>query len=147
MHLTLRFLGDTPENKLSEISAELDAITSHFQPFTLQLAQLGSYPNKIRPRVIWAGLSGETTTLKALQSQIATAIHRLGWQKENRPFRPHLTLGRIKDKSQAHRLTWNIPLENKAFTISAINLIESQLRPTGPIYTIQHSSFLVGSEQ
>jgi 2'-5' RNA ligase len=147
MHLTLRFLGDTPEDKLPVISAELDAITQDFQPFTLHLDELGCFPNRKRPRVIWAGLSGQLKPLNALQSRIEKAVQSLGWEAENRPFRAHLTIGRVKDSSQAARLTWEQPLEKQVIPAAAVNLIESQLRPSGPVYTIRHSSVLVNSEQ
>lgn len=146
MHLTLRFLGDTPEDKLPVIAAELDAITQQFQPFELHLDQLGCFPNRKRPRVIWAGLSGELKTLNALQSRIEKAVQSLGWEGENRPFQAHLTIGRVKDSSQAARLSWQQPLEKQVVPVSAVNLIESQLRPSGPVYTIRHSSLLANSE-
>jgi 2'-5' RNA ligase len=147
MHLTLRFLGDTPEDKLPVIAAELDAITQQFQPFNLHLHELGCFPNRKRPRVIWAGLSGQLKPLNALQSRIEKAVQSLGWEAENRPFRAHLTIGRVKDSSQAARLTWEQPLEKQVIPAAAVNLIESQLRPSGPVYTIRHSSVLVNSEQ
>lgn len=142
MHLTLRFLGDTPENLLPKISAELDAITSQHQPFNLHLDQLGCFPNQKRPRVIWASLDGKLAPLYAIQNKIESAVQTLGWKREKRPFRPHLTLGRVKDPNQAFRLLWTQQLEKKEFSVSAIYLIESQLRPDGPVYTIRHSSEL-----
>ena len=142
MHLTLRFLGDTPEDKLTIISAELDTITKDFQPFSLYLDQLGCFPNRKRPRVIWAGLSGDLKTLNALQSRIEKVVQSLGWEGENRPFRAHLTIGRVKDSSQANRLDWDQQLEKQQISVSAVNLIESQLRPSGPVYTIRHESKL-----
>lgn len=146
IHLTLRFLGDTPEDKLPVIAAELDTISRAFQPFTLSLDQLGCFPNRKRPRVIWAGLSGDLKRLNALQSEIENAVQSLGWEGENRPFRAHLTIGRVKDNRQAKKLIWDQVLEKKAIPVSAVHLIESRLRPDGPVYMVQHSSLLVNSE-
>jgi 2'-5' RNA ligase len=142
MHLTLRFLGDTPADKLPAISAELEAIANQFPPFSLHLDQLDGFPNQKRPRVISVSLAGETMPLQTIQSQIERAVQTLGWKREKRPFRPHLTLGRVKDQNQAHRLSWNQTLERNEFVVSAVNLIESQLRPGGPVYTIRHRSAL-----
>ncbi|MFZ0544737.1 MAG: RNA 2',3'-cyclic phosphodiesterase [Candidatus Promineifilaceae bacterium] len=142
MHLTLRFLGDTPKGKLPDITAELDAITRDFQPIRLHLDEIGCFPNRKRPRVIWAGLAGETQQLNALQHRIEMAVESLGWKGEKRLFRPHLTIGRVKDSSQANRLAWEQQLERKAVAVTAVNLIESLLRPHGPVYTIRHVSSL-----
>ncbi len=147
IHLTLRFLGDTAEDKLPLISQELDNITSDFQPFKLYLNELGCFPNRKRPRVVWAGISGELKRLNALQKRIETAVQSLGWQGEKRPFRAHLTIGRVKDRSQARQLDWELSLEKQEIPVSAVNLIESQLLPSGPVYTIRHCSFLENSEQ
>jgi 2'-5' RNA ligase len=147
MHLTLRFLGDTPEDKLPVIAAELDAITQQFQPFQLHLNEIGCFPNRKRPRVIWAGLEGELKTLNVLQSRIEKAVQSLGWEEDDRPFRAHLTIGRVKDSSQAARLSWEQQLDRQVVPVTAVNLIESQLRPSGPVYTIRHISVLVNSKQ
>lgn len=143
MHLTLRFLGDTAEDNLPEIAAQLDAITGQHQAFSLHLDQLGSYPNQKRPRIVWVGLGGELDTLNTLQSQIENAVQVMGWQREKRPFRPHLTLGRVKNPNLAHHLSWTQQLEKKEFLVSAVYLIESQLQRQGPVYTIRHSSKLI----
>ena len=140
MHLTLRFLGDTPEDKLPAVTAELDAITQQFQPFQLYLNEIGCFPNRKRPRVVWVGLAGELKSLNALHGRIEKAVQSLGWQAEGRPFRAHLTIGRVKDSSQARRLAWEQQLEKQVVPVSAVNLIESMLRPSGPVYTIRHSS-------
>jgi len=147
IHLTLRFLGDTAEDKLSLIAAELDSISQDFQPFNLYLNELGCFPNRKRPRVIWAGLEGDLNALRGLQSRIEEAVQALGWQGDGRPFRAHLTIGRVKDRSQARQLDWGQQLEKKIIPVSAVNLIESQLRPGGPVYTIRHVSHMVSSGQ
>jgi 2'-5' RNA ligase len=147
IHLTLRFLGDTTEDKLPLISAELDKICQDFQPFLLYLSELVGFPNQKRPRDIWADLSGDLKKLMALQSQIESFVQSFGWQGENRPFQAHLTIGRVKDQNQAKQLIWDEPIEKKAVPVSAVNLIESRLYPTGPVYTVRHRSILVNSGQ
>jgi 2'-5' RNA ligase len=142
IHLTLRFLGDTPEDKLPFVSAALDTIAVRYTPVSLHLDQVGCFPNRKRPRVIWVGLAGDLQFLNALQTEVEKAVQSLGWPAEGRPFRAHLTIGRVKDSSQAARLLWNQSLEKKEVPVSAVHLIESRLTPTGPIYTTRHSSSL-----
>jgi 2'-5' RNA ligase len=142
MHLTLRFLGDTAETRLPDISAELDAITQQVGPFSLHLDQLGCFPNPNRPRVIWAGLAGDIQPLQAIQARIETAVNGLGWKREKRPFRPHLTLGRFRNQSRSGPVAFSQELNPLNFVVTAVNLIESRLQPTGPVYTIRHSSLL-----
>jgi 2'-5' RNA ligase len=142
MHLTLRFLGDTAADKLPLIADTLDKICADFQPFNLHLDTLGCFPNRIRPRVIWAGLGGDLKTLNSIQHRIEKAIQTMGWPAENRPFQAHLTIGRVKDQAEAGRLAWEQPLEKNLVQVSAVHLIESQLRPNGPVYTINHSANL-----
>src|SRR5690606_3649272 len=70
MHLTLRFLGETPASKLTAIGAALDAVGQAHRPFELQVGRLGCFPNQRRPRVIWAGLAGATKELAALKAAV-----------------------------------------------------------------------------
>ncbi|MDT8306761.1 MAG: RNA 2',3'-cyclic phosphodiesterase [Anaerolineae bacterium] len=142
MHLTLRFLGDTPVAQLEDLVVALDAVAAKEQPFTLQLGQLGAFPNQRRPRVIWVGLAGEVEAATTLQQALDTALVPLGWQPDSKKFSPHLTLGRVKRKDDRINLPWGQAVVPTAFTVSEIHLMESQLRPQGPLYTVRHSSRL-----
>ena len=92
IHLTLRFLGDTAVAKLPTIAAALDALGAQHAPFTLALSEAGCFPNRKRPRVIWAGLDGQLAPLQALKRDLDRALAASGWELEDRPFQPHLTL-------------------------------------------------------
>jgi 2'-5' RNA ligase len=124
MHLTLRFLGDTDLALLPELQRALDATAAQYRQFGLQLHGFGCFPNCRRPRVLWVGVDGE---LK---------------QAEDRPFRPHLTLGRVNDARPLASQKWPTTVEALAIPVQAIHLIESELTPDGPIYTMRHSSAL-----
>lgn len=147
IHLTLRFLGDTAVAELPDIMAELDRITANHKPFTLFLDELGCFPNRKRPRVIWAGLQGEIAAVKALKREIDAALEPLGWKREKRPFQAHLTIGRVKNSRKLAGIEWGAEMEKLAVPVTAVHLIESQLRPSGPVYTIRHTSHLRGSRQ
>ncbi len=142
MHLTLRFLGDTPTGRLDALAEMLDAVAAQRRSFRLQLGPLGVFPDERRPRVIWVGLDGEVQQAAALQKALDVALVPLGWQPEGKPFSPHLTLGRVKRDNDRIRLPWGKGVAPAAFTVREITLMESQLRPQGPLYTVRHASRL-----
>jgi 2'-5' RNA ligase len=150
MHLTLSFLGDTPLAKLPAVQKALDDITGRYAPFTVHLGRIGCFPNCQRPRVIWVGLEEQEigkfeirdSMLARLKWELDEALRPLGWEPEKRPFRAHLTLGRVKDSSLVRGLSWTADVPPLAIPVMAIHLIQSDLRSDGPIYTIRHTSFL-----
>lgn len=146
LHLTVRFLGDTAVSQLPAVTAALDEVAAAHAPLAMTLSELGCFPNRRRPRVIWAGVRGDVTAAKALKKAVDEALVPLGWEMEDRPFRTHITLGRVKDNRAARDLDWETPLPELAFPVTAVHLIESQLTPDGPIYTIRHTSPL-GKEE
>jgi 2'-5' RNA ligase len=145
IHLTLRFLGDTPADRLGELASMLDTVSAQHRPFRLQLGRLGAFPNERRPRVVWVGLDGDVQRAAALQKALDAALLPLGWQPEGKPFSPHLTLGRVKRDNDQIRLPWGKGVAPASFTVEAIYLMESQLRPQGPLYTVRHASALAVS--
>lgn len=144
MHVTLRFLGDTAVTQLPTIASELDRITARHAPLQLQVAGLGCFPNRKRPRVIWAGLQGEVTAVQSLTRDIDAILEPLGWARETRPFQPHLTLGRVKDSRKLQGVEWGAEVEEMGVPVTAVHFIESRLTPQGPVYSIYHTSSLAG---
>lgn len=148
LHLTLRFLGDTAVSQLPELCQMLDGVGAQQRPFQMNLTQLGAFPNQRRPRVIWLGLGGETAVLTSLKQQLDQALLPGGWAVEKRPFQPHLTIGRVKDRGAGQQVTvgqqikWQARVGQLAIPVTAVYLIESQLRPDGPYYTTRHTAQL-----
>lgn len=140
MHLTLRFLGDTDATLLPAVQSALDAVAAGRESFTMRLEGIGCFPNARRPRVIWVGLSEEATGLLSLKSALDQQLTPLGWPAEDKPFRAHLTLGRVKDERAVRGITWSAVIPHLPVQVDAIHLIESQLRPSGPVYTTRHTS-------
>ena len=138
VHLTLKFLGDTPEELIDEIDASLNEIVENFSATSLNINGLGVFPNIHRPRVIWLGLS-ENEILSELYAQIEKQMQVLGFEPENRPFSPHLTLGRVKFLHNIRQLDRLIAkYKNFHFQdlpVKKVILYESILRPQGPLYT------------
>jgi 2'-5' RNA ligase len=96
-HLTLKFLGATDPVRVTAIAAALRAVAAQAAPFTLYTSAPGAFPHARRPRVLWLGLVGPLELLAALQVAVDTALAALAFPRETRPFRPHLTLGRVRE--------------------------------------------------
>jgi len=137
IHLTLCFLGETGITRLPELRQTLDGITA--VPFPLQLGELGAFPRPRRPRVIWVGLQGDLPALQSLQQAVTAAVAPLGWQPDRRSFHPHLTLGRVKNAGGVSRLNWSQPVPSLGWRVTAVELIRSDLQPTGALYTTLHT--------
>jgi 2'-5' RNA ligase len=142
IHLTLKFLGNIPPEQVDEIAAATAQLVRDEPPITLCAAGLGSFPSPRKPRVIWVGLQGEIDRLAIIQADLEKALEPLGFAREGRGFRPHLTIGRVKDRHRLQALieamsTVELPKFN-SFDANEIIMYKSDLRPTGAIYTKLH---------
>ena len=151
IHLTLKFYGEVGGDKLPGLQAVVKEASVGVAPLQLELSGLGTFPNPSRPRVIWAGLEGETDRLKGLQRAVEEASQRLGFDPEARGFTPHLTLGRAEPgwrpadrQSLEDALARLGPGVSGAFTADTLVLMRSDLRPGGAVYTPQLAATLVG---
>ena len=142
IHLTLKFLGATDPALAPRILDGLLEIVGGAASPALSLSGLGTFPNRNNPRVIWAGVSGDMETLADLQQRVETLAVGLGWAAERRPFRPHLTIGRVRDRiSQAERRRLAAAISNctvprlASWRPGAVRLYKSELTPRGAIYT------------
>jgi 2'-5' RNA ligase len=141
MHLTLKFLGDVPNNHLDFLKQALLQIADQSSAFDLQLSGLGSFPNSKMPRVLWIGIHAQTA-LHVFQQTLETTINKLGYKKEERPFSPHLTLGRARqNNSPADSVKIRDALQSiqlgKIGTarVNSVHLFKSDLTPAGSEYT------------
>jgi len=142
IHLTLKFLGSIPFKQVAEVGEAMEGATRGISPFHLEISGLGAFPNLKQPRVLWVGISGELDKLLGLQRNIDSALSPLGFTKEKRPFVPHLTLARIRERaSPGERRTFGDLVVSTIFedkyhiAVDAISLMRSQLTPAGAIYT------------
>lgn len=138
LHLTLKFLGNTEEQKLDTIKNQLKLLVKNISPFTITVKKAGVFKNIGDPRVIWLGLEN-TGELIRLKEEIENVINPIGFQEESREFRPHLTLGRVKFIKTKDRLAEMIDhyknVEFLTFTVSELIYYESQLNKEGPVYS------------
>ena len=142
IHLTLRFLGNIHAAQVEEIARAVAQEIRDQAPITLRPAGLGAFPSLRKPRVIWIGMEGEVQRLTGIQARVETALEVLGFAREKRSFRPHLTIGRVKDRRWLQSLVDAMAsLDMKpfnSFDADEIILYKSDLRPTGAIYTKLH---------
>jgi 2'-5' RNA ligase len=139
LHLTLKFLGSIGVGIVDDLETHISEITSHHERFKLRLSNLGTFPSKSRPRILWIGLDDPSDAILPLQSQIEDTCHRLGFEPKKRAFRPHLTIGRIKEPQKAAGLAdvhMKTKIEPVAFEVAEIVIYESKLQPTGSVYSV-----------
>jgi 2'-5' RNA ligase len=137
VHLTLRFLGETPIGSVDAVAAACHAAAAGCAATRATPTFVGGFPNLRRPRVIWAGLRAEPDTLASTKAALDGALQPLGWPPDKQAFKPHLTLGRVKDARRlGGQVVPRLSLPALTFAIDSVQLIRSQLRPTGPLYTV-----------
>jgi 2'-5' RNA ligase len=138
IHLTLKFLGDTSPASLQDLTHALSAVIAQQPPFDISAGGFGVFPNPKRPRILWIGVQAPPD-LERLTRAIETTCARLGYPPEEKPFNPHLTLGRLRDGADLSALRPALqgieigPLGS--LTVSSVTLFRSDLRPQGPNYT------------
>jgi 2'-5' RNA ligase len=142
IHLTLKFLGDTPTEKLPDIKQALAAVARHVLSCSSTVGELGCFPNLRRPRVVWVGVQEPTGRLAALQDAVEEVMTPFGYPPEGRGFTPHLTLGRVhrrasrSDVTQVGEVVANTTVGALAeVSVGRFALIRSVLKPTGAEYT------------
>ena len=141
IHLTLKFLGDTSENLVDSITSTMRTTVSDVSPFILQIKGIGTFPNMRRPRILWAGVKGNLEPVARIKNRLEQTMEMQGFVKEQRPFSPHLTIGRINAQlspQELERLDRAIPEINNLspvyMQVNALSLIESRLTRSGAIY-------------
>ena len=142
IHLTLKFLGDVAEDRMEEITAAMTQAVQGTSYFSLEVRELGVFPNPGRVQIVWVGVSGEVAKLARLQQRIESGLEGLGFPPEGRRFTPHLTLARVRDqatpdeRARLGQLIAETEFEAAhSFMVEAVNLMKSQLTREGPIYT------------
>ena len=131
IHLTLRFLGPSPPPALESLSAGVERAARACAPGEARVEGVGFFPSHGPPHVIWAGLVLPPSVLK-LQAACERAAAAAGFPPERRPFRPHVTLGRWRDRIRRPAAP---PLDLGATRLGPVILFKSDLRPRGAVHT------------
>jgi RNA 2',3'-cyclic 3'-phosphodiesterase len=140
IHLTLKFFGDMAAEDLPPISEVVSGQAAGTGPLHLNIKSLGVFPGIRRPRVLWLGVGGEVARLIALQKVLDQGFETCGVKKEERPFRAHFTLARIKSPQGLSGLDKVLEEKEAAsvgpFEAKGLILFKSNLTPKGAIYTV-----------
>lgn len=137
IHLTLKFLGNVEEKRLDKIKARLTDVCIKHNRFTIEVKGMGVFPDKRRPRVLWVDVK-DNSPLTVLQRELEDAMASIGFEKENRRFSPHLTIGRFRSLKGIEALYDKIQLHKDdsfgLMDVKSVFLMESRLKPSGSEY-------------
>jgi 2'-5' RNA ligase len=138
LHITLKFLGNSSVQVISQLDARVAEIAEKHEQFSLRLLRSGVFPRPSRPRVLWIGAEDRPPVIQPLYAEIETACEEFEFPKEEKAFRPHITIGRIRDPyaagelAEAHLAKKMEPVE---FEVRDVVIYESKLQPTGSVYS------------
>ncbi len=140
LHLTIKFLGNIHEEQVPHILEILEYVGRCHDPFLLRLKGVGVFPHIRSPRILWIGITEGRSVLESLAGDVDLALAELGFSREGGPFRPHLTLARIKKNHRNVGLTFQEtglleqPLDGGEMQVGSFSLIQSLLSPSGSTY-------------
>jgi RNA 2',3'-cyclic 3'-phosphodiesterase len=150
-HVTIKFLGDVEGDYLAEIVRELTEAVHNLSPFNAEIGGGGAFPSAGRPRTIWIGTTSGQKEFADIAQIVETSLERLGFPREDRPFRSHVTIGRAKEDRDAVGL---VPVlrEDKVghlgtVRVESIAVMKSDLQREGPIYSILSEIRFRGGEE
>lgn len=133
LHVTLKFLGETPVKKLPAVKLAIqEAVTGH-SPFNLEFSSIGTFGGREGLRLMWVGIAGDVLRLEALVKSTNAALAVVGFEPERRPFRPHLTLGRVRDEISTRKraeievAVGRVTPEESAWRVSHVSLMRSRI--------------------
>ena len=139
IHLTLKFFGDISAYDVENLSEVIAKETTTVPPIALEVRGMGAFPDVNRPRVIWMGITGKLTPLLSLQRNLEEEFSKRGFPKENRLFRAHLTVGRVRVPKGISGLAPSVEAGGNMtagnFTAGELTLFQSSLSPQGAIYS------------
>jgi 2'-5' RNA ligase len=139
LHWTLKFLGDVSDEDIAHVCRHVGRVASSIEPFRLQARGAGAFPDSRRPRTLWVGVSEGEEEMIALQTGVEDALRPLGFQREGRRFKPHLTIGRVRAMPREAQTLGELIERHRDFDAGAAEVDElivmaSYLDRTGPTY-------------
>jgi 2'-5' RNA ligase len=138
-HATIKFLGDVEERNLPRIIAKIEQSVSNVSSFIVSYREIGTFPDKHHPRVIWIGCENLDGNLLKMKNELDAALHPLGFPIEERTFHPHITLGRVKSANRIKDLLSmleNLTFEPRSTKVERIVVMKSMLKPQGSEYSL-----------
>jgi len=139
IHLTLKFFGNIETRNIDEICSRVEMAVAQKKSFRVGVSGMGAFPNSRSPRVIWLGLEDREGKLASIYRKVEEKLEIIGFKSEKRPFKPHLTIGRVKSqrgKKELFKVIDNFStLDLGSFEVKSLVLFKSDLTPKGAIYT------------
>ena len=139
IHLTLKFLGSVSGEELEKLAGGIAPIISSWAPFGVRLHGLGCFPSSRNPRIVWVGMEQGSAEAVSLQKAVENRAAEVGFPPETRPFKPHLTLGRVRSSRGKGSLVQAVEnhrdVEIGSFRVNEVYLFKSELKPSGAVYT------------
>jgi 2'-5' RNA ligase len=142
VHVTLKFLGEVPVKRLPAIKLAIqEAVVGH-QPFELELSNIGTFGGREGLRIMWVGVAGDVLRLEALVRAVNAALAVVGFEPERRPFRPHLTLGRVRDevstraRAEIEVAVGKMEVPPSSWRTTQVSLMRSRLTANGAHYEV-----------
>lgn len=137
VHLTLKFLGNVHKPQIEKVATALREVCASFAPIAAEIIGSGVFPNEHRARVLWIGMKESSGKLAELAQRIESECRRLGFEKEERSFSPHLTIARVKEGKAANavKALRESPFPARQIVFQECTLMQSVLHPAGSIYT------------
>lgn len=147
VHLTLKFLGNVPDARLEEVFAAADRAARSARPLRFVVAGVGCFPNAARPRIVWAGVREGHEALARLAERLDAELGARGFAREERAFRPHLTIGRVGRRATREAVAalgrtisgWDDEVLGHV-DVDRIHVFGSELTPGGPVHTVLHEA-------
>lgn len=139
LHLTLKFLGDIPVTKVEALAQAAQSAASRVSPFDIIVGGCGAFPPRGQPRVLWIGIEDHAGKLASLQTALEDECAKAGFSRAERPFRPHLTIARLRQPHGSRRLSalhQEIGFNREAINVSELAVIRSELRSEGSRHTV-----------
>ncbi len=139
VHLTLKFIGEVPNSAVDAISSVLVEVAGRFRPFDMRFGAIGAFPSPRRPRVVWLGVE-PTPALRFIKDDIEKRFAELDIPREERPYQPHITLGRAPHAAEAgefrrlEEITRSLKITDE-YRVTHLDLMQSKLGPAGAIHT------------
>jgi 2'-5' RNA ligase len=147
IHLTLKFFGNVEVKRIEKISAAAQRVVSDFTSFQILVGETGVFPRPSRPQVLWIGISDPSGQLSALQEKFENECAAQGFEKEDRAYRPHLTIARLRKPESARSLSdAHLKLQFAPVQVAVKELVvfRSELSPKGSKYTVISAADLRG---
>jgi 2'-5' RNA ligase len=149
IHLTLLFLGEVEDRELPALCKAVADCCAERDAFPLSVESVGCFPNPRRPRIVWVGVGAGSEEVRALHDALEPPLLELGcYRREDRPYTPHITLGRIKGDRAPDALAASLARQAKwrggETTVREVCVFSSELTPQGPIYTVLSRAKLRG---